>query len=247
MSESNPLTRIRTHAVSRGARTLLLLAAVATALPAAADTFEIQFTATVSSAFGDLSGPLAGGDTITGTFVVDDSVSGTFSPSGNPTFVRDEMLYPGAVVSTSLEVNGFAVSGSGGNIVLLDANEPLAGEDNYEVRGVVDTGTIGGATPESLVFVPEYDSTTFEVESGTVLFAPPPFDAGRFNPFTLSSASGGSAFGQIDGFTVVTAPEPVPALSPVASSLLATALATLGAVSVGWRRGSVLALSRSAH
>jgi len=232
---SQPLRPFRDRARRRTLPVVCLLAIAAT-VSAEAGTVEIQFTATVSSAFGDLAGPLAAGSTITGTIVLDDSVAGAFTPSGNPTFVRDEMLYTGAVVSTTLDAGGFAVSGAGGNVLLLDADDPLAGEDNYEVRSVVDSGTIGGAVPESLVFTPEYDSTTFDVDSGTALFAPPPFDPGRFNPFTLNSLSGGSAFGQIDDFTVAGDAAPIPALPPLATALLGTALAGVGALRVARSR-----------
>lgn len=215
---------------SRTAGTLCCLAlCLALSSSAAAGTVEVSFTATVSSTTGDLAGPLGAGSTISGTFLLDDSVVGSFTPSGNPTFVRSEMLYTGAVSSSQLSVGGSPVSGAGGNVVLLDAIEALAGEDNYEIRAVVDTGSIGGATPATFVFVPEYDFSTFSVTSGDPLFPPPPFDAGRFNPFTLTSASGGTAFGQIDDLEVVGgSATPIPLLPLPGLAVLGGLLAGAG-------------------
>ena len=122
------------------AAALMSLGAASSAL---AD-IEIQFTSTVSSAFGDVGAFLSGGETVTGTILLDDSVAGVFTPSPNPQFVRSEMLYSGAVISTSLVVDGYPVSGTGGDVEILDAAAgSLAGDDNYEANATVDTGIVG--------------------------------------------------------------------------------------------------------
>ncbi|MCP4907012.1 MAG: hypothetical protein GY910_18715 [bacterium] len=82
----------------------------------------------------------------------------------------------------------------GGDVWLLDAAAPLAGDDHYEITGVVDMGSVGAAAPQSLVFVAEHNDATFSPSNGTPLFAPS-FDVRRFNPITLTSVGGGTGFG----------------------------------------------------
>lgn len=203
-----------------------LLALVAAPGTASAGTIVVTVTAPVSSVFGDLTTALAPGSTISGTVELDDSVVGSFTPSGNPTFERSQMLYSGAVRSADLVAGGFAISGTGGNVVLLDASDPLAGEDNFEIIAVLDTGSIGGASPQSIVLTAEYADTEFTLASDTQLFAPS-FDPARFNPFTLTSSTGGTAFGQIESLTA-TISAAVPLGSPAVWSLMAAAAVCAG-------------------
>lgn len=197
---------------------------------AGAATLEVSFDATVSSVFGDLDGPVVVGSTVSGTVVLDDAVVGTYTAAGNPTFQRDEMRYVDAIVSTSLEVDGQPVSGVGGDLLLLDAKESLAGEDNYEIQAVLDTGTLGSASPISITLTGEYGFETFTLSGTDPLPGPPPFDAGRFNPFTLQSASGGSAFGQLDALAAAAPPPAVPFLSPFGALGLVSILVASGAI-----------------
>ena len=136
----------------------------------------------------------------------------------------------GAIVSTSLEIDGQPVSGSGGDLLLLDAKESLAGDDNYEIQAVLDTGTLGSASPIAITLTGEYGFEAFTLSGSEVLSGPPPFDAGGFNPFTLESASGGSAFGQLDALEASSPPAPVPFLSPVGTLGLVSILAASGAI-----------------
>ena len=205
---------------------LLILALGIPSATALAGTIVVTMSATVSNTSGDLTGPVSNGDTISGTFELDDSVVGVFTPSPNPMFDRSEMLYTGAVISSTVLVNGNPVSGLGGDVKLLDATDMFAGEDNYEISAVVDTGSIGGATPATLVFVAELDYTTFTISSGDPLF-PPPFDATRFNPITLTSSTGGTAFGQIDTLSASGAPS-VPLASPIVGLAIVLLLAVVG-------------------
>jgi hypothetical protein len=65
------------------------------------------------------------------------------------------------------------------------------------------------------------------VGAGDPLFPPPPLDPASFNQFTLTSATGGIAFGRVDAFQVVGVPEPSPAI---------LALAALGPAGLARRR-----------
>ncbi len=81
----------------------LMLALIAG--PVAAGTITITVDATLSGGFGDLSPALGAGSTVSGTIELDDTVVGVFTPRPNA-FVRDVMLYPGAIVSSSLTIGG---------------------------------------------------------------------------------------------------------------------------------------------
>ena len=205
---------------------ITVLACCAAPVLAQADTIVVTFSGTVSSAFGDLGGVLSGGETITGTIELDDTTVGTFTPG--TTFLRAEMFYAGAILSTALLVDGSPVSGTGGDLEVFDSDGPLNGDDSYEATGIVDTGTVAGVVPESFFFNSAYDDTVFTLGAGTPLFAPPPIDPASANQFLLSSASGGSAFGQIDSFSVVGAPPSVPVLSPLGLGLAVFALTGVG-------------------
>jgi hypothetical protein len=214
----------------------LLLASVASV--AAAGTITLTVSATLSPSSGDLNGNLTPGASVTGTIELDDTVVGVFTPSGNPTFVRSEMLYAGAIVSSSLVIDGNPVSGSGGDIRILDAaTGQLAGEDNYEINAVLDTGTVGTAAPVSIQIIPEYGDSALSLSGSDPLFAPPPFDAGRFNPVTLTSDTGGTAFGQMDGLSSSggSGTPTVPTSSGWLLLLLTTALAGVATLRLGAR------------
>lgn len=221
----------------RFARAVAAVAFLFTAGAAGAGTVEVSVSGTISSAFGDLSGPVGAGSVFSGTVVLDDAVVGVFTDNGNPTFVRNEMLYTGAVLSTDLSVDGQPVSGTGGDLVLLDAVEALAGEDNYEIRSLLDTGSLGGATPAQIILTGEYDFETFSLSGSEPLAGPPAFDPTRFNPFTLESDTGGSAFGQLDALDGPSGSTAVPALPPLAGGLVALGLAAGGRLVLGRRGG----------
>lgn len=219
-----PVDRLRAGLIGSAS----LLALCATPALAHAGTLIVTFTGTVSVAFGDL-GTLSGGETITGTIELDDTVVGTFTPV--TVFTRAEMLYTDAVLGMSLVVDGNPVSGTGGDLEVLDSDGPLNGDDSYEATGVIDTGTVGGAVPVSFFFNSAYDDPVFTLTPTTPLFAPPPIDPASANQFLLTSATGGSAFGQIDSFSVGGAPSvPVPGVTPVGFGLTAAALASIGAL-----------------
>lgn len=192
---------------------------------ALAGTITITFSGTISSAFGDLGGPLAAGESVTGTIELDDTVVGVFTPG--TVFLRAEMLYSGAILSTSLVVDGNPISGTNGNLEVFDSDGPLNGDDSYEATGLVDSGTVAGVVPASFFFNSAYDDPTYTLTPTTPLFGPPPIDPASANQFMLESASGGSAFGSIDDFTVSGA-APVPLLSPLGVGALVAAMAGLG-------------------
>lgn len=211
---------------------LLCLALCLTLAPATAraGTIVVTFSATVSVAFGDLGAVLSGGETVTGTIELDDSVVGVFTPGS--VFLRGEMLYTGAVLSMTLLVDGNPISGMGGDVELFDSDGPLNGDDSYEVTGVVDTGTVAGVVPASFRFTPAYDDPAFTFSAGTPLFPPPPIDPAKANRILLTSDSGDTAFGNLDSFTVVGA-QTVPVFSPIG-----LALATAALVGIGFRRSA---------
>ncbi len=220
---------LRRHALALAAFLLLT-----STLPhaAQADPVVIDFTGTVQAATLDLGGVLVGGESISGTLIIEDGVSGTFTPSPNPTFVRAEMLYVDAATSLTLTVDGSVVSGTGGDVELFDSTGALSGDDSYEVTSNLTTGTVAGVPVQSLFWNSAYPQTGFSLTSGTTLFAPPAFDGMKFNQFTLTGVgpNGGIAFGSIDGFTVQGS-SAVPSASPGVLGLLAVALSLLGA---GW-------------
>jgi hypothetical protein len=225
-----PITLVRPHPACSLILSLLLTL-VASHSQAAA--FTVTFSATVTNTSGDLTGPVSNGDTISGSFEIDDGIAGTFTASANPMFVRSEMLYTGAVANSTILVNGNPVSGTGGNVLLLDSTDMFAGEDNYEIRAIVDMGSIGGATPATLVVTPELDYTTFTIADGDPLF-PPPFDETRFNPVTLTSATGGTAFAQIDTLETssVESSSQLPAASSIGLLVFSALLMASGARSI---------------
>jgi hypothetical protein len=224
--------RVRFHSIQAGAITFLCC--ILGASTASAGDIEIQFTATVLNAFGDFGTVLSGGETITGTLVLDDSVAGVYTPSGNPQFVRHEMLYAGAVTSTSLVIDGHAVSGTGGDVVLLDADVgSLAGADTYEPDAVIDTGTVAGVAVSSMLWNAEYPADGFTLAPGDPLFPPPPMVASFFYQITIASPGGGSLYCFIDDFQVVGGPAPVPAMGVLSQLGLigVLAVATVAALS----------------
>lgn len=157
-------------------------------ITALAGTIVVTMSTAESNTSVDLTGPVSNGDTISETFEIDESVVGVFTPSPTPTFARSEMLYSGAVLSSTVLVNRNPVSGVGGDVRLLDATDMFAGEGNYEIQGFVYTGTIGAATPATVIFIPELDYTSFTVANGDSLFAPP-FGRTRLNPIPLESST----------------------------------------------------------
>jgi len=86
----------------------------------------LSFSGTVLFASGDLNGPVSANDTISGTITYESTTAGVYTPAGNPTFQRSEMLYSGAITDTQLSVNGTPVTGTGGGTLIFDAAESLA-------------------------------------------------------------------------------------------------------------------------
>lgn len=204
-------------------------AAMLPGLPAAAGTIVVTVSGTISNTSGDFAGQATIGGAVTATVELDDTVAGVFTPSSNPTFVRSEMLYSGAISSSTVTIDGNVVSGSGGDIRLLDAaTGSLAGEDNYEINALLDTGSVGTGTPASVSFVGEYGDATLTVGASDPLAAPPAFDAGRFNPYTVTSTTGGTIFGQLSALSGSVAGT-VPLAAPAIAVGLALALVVVGA------------------
>ena len=211
-------------------RTSLLIAAAALSLCATpvlaqAGTITISFSGTVTSAFGDLGGVLSVGDTVSGTIELDDTIVGAFTPG--TVFLRAEMLYSGAVLSSTLLVNGSPVSGVGGDVTLFDSDGLLNGDDVYEASGVVDVGTVAGIPLATFDFRPAYDDPAFTLTAGTPLFAPPPIDPASANRIQLDSVSGGTASCDLDSFSVAAGPPSVPVLTPLGLGLALAALTGL--------------------
>ncbi len=204
---------------------------------AQAGTIVITFSGTVENASGVWGAVLSGGETITGTVELDDTVVGAFTPG--TVFLRAEMLYTGAVTSMSLVVDGNPISGTGGDVELFDSDGPFNGDDSYEATGVLDTGTVGGVVPTSFFWNSAYDDPVFTFGAGSPLFPPPPIDPGSTNQFTLSAGAStvDRVSGRIDTFTAST-PAPVPLLSPVGLGLLTGAVALLGVARARARGGS---------
>ncbi|MGH0038266.1 MAG: PEP-CTERM sorting domain-containing protein [Myxococcota bacterium] len=175
---------------------------------ARAALITIEFQGTVTGATLDLGALLSGGEAISGTLVLDDSLAGVFTPTPNPDFLRAEVLYAGAVVSSEVELLGDTVSGTGGDVELFDSTGALSGDDSYEVTGALSAGDIMGVAPASIFWNTAYDMSGFGVADGDPLFAPPILDPFSFHQFTLTSATGGIAFGPVDSFQLVSVPEP---------------------------------------
>ena len=214
---------------------VVLLGCLLSASTASAGDIEIQFTGTVQNAFGAYGGVLAGGETITGTLVVDDAVAGVYTPSPNPQFQRSEMLYSGAVTSISLSVDGYAVSGTGGDVELLDAAVgSFAGDDTWEADAVLDTGTVGGVAVSNIFWNAAYPTDGFSLSPGDPLFAPPPMVTNFFYQITIYESGFGSdsIYAFIDDFQIVGGPSPVPATGGLSQlglmgSLVAATVASL--------------------
>jgi hypothetical protein len=201
-----------------------LFALLLAASGAHAASITIAFEGTVTGATLALGSALSGGETITGTIVLDDTVAGAFTPSPNVDFVRSEMLYTGAVVSMQVQLLGDTASGTGGDVELFDSAGLFSGEDSYEVTGGLGTGTIAGVAVVGFLWNPAYQTGGFSLTAGDPLFAPPALDPLSVNQFTLTGApSGGIAFGTIDSFQLLSVPEP----SPAALGLVLLGLAAL--------------------
>ena len=191
---------------------------------ASAGTIVVTVDGTFGNVFGDFVGNISTGASLTGTVTLDDTVVGTYTPSPNPTFVRAEMLYSGAIVSTSLEIDGNPVSGVGGDLRIRDAaTGGLAGDDKYELLVLLDTGTVGSATPVEIDLNGAYGDAAITLSGTDPLVAPPPFDPGSASNFWLRSAGGSDAFGDIDDLAAPTTPN-VPLASPLGLGLLAAGL-----------------------
>lgn len=209
---------------------ILLVPFLVVAVPAGAADVSVTFTGTVFTVTGDLNGPIATSDTISGTLTYDDTTAGVFTPSPNPMFVRSQMLYTGAVTAVSVTVNGDTVSGSSGDTLIFDATDMFAGEDSYEVTSVLDTGTIGGVTPASFFWNPSFAYTAYTLTSGDPLPQPLPQAQSTFLQFQITSAGGGTAYGAIDSYTVSGGggPPAVPALPVWGLAALTVGLACGG-------------------
>jgi hypothetical protein len=206
---------------------------------ASAGDIEIQFTATVQNAFGDFGTVLSGGETITGTLVVDDSVAGVFTPAGNPQFQRSEMLYSGAVTSISLSVDGHVLSGTGGDVELLDAEVgSFAGDDTWEADATLGTGSVGGFPAESVLWNVAYPPDGFALAPGDPLIAPPPMVTNWFYQITIYPPGGSfdTIYAFIDDFEVVGGPSPVPALGMMSRIGLMASLVTAAFASFALKR-----------
>lgn len=198
--------------------------------PAVAANLVVSVSGEFDNVFGDFVGNITPGASLTGTVTLDDTVVGTFTPSPNPTFVRAEMLYTGAIVSTSLSIDGSPVSGVGGDLRIRDAaTGGLAGDDKYELLVVLNTGTLGTATPVAIELNGAYGDAAISLTGTDPLFAPPPFDPGKVSNFMLTSSGGSQAFGDLDDLAGPGAPAPVPLSSPWVLGLLAVAMTAYGA------------------
>lgn len=220
-----PLTPLAILAII--SMSLFVLGLSATSVYAAQVT--VSFTATVITTTGDLSGPVATNDVLTGTITYESTTTGVFTPSPNPMFVRSEMFYSGAIVSTQFTLNGNPISGTGGDTQIFDATQMFAGEDSYEITSTLTSGSLGAATPVSFFFNPSFDFGTYTLMSGDPLPDPLPVAQSTFLQFNITSATGGTAYGSIDTYQVMTAAPPVPALGTWGLGLLVTLL-IVGAV-----------------
>jgi len=217
-------------AFARSLAVCVLALTLAPAGPALAESVTVNWTGTVSSATGDLNGPIAASDTVTCTLVYESNSAGVFTPSPNPMFVRAEMLYASAITSVELTVNGETVSGNGGAIHVFDSlNGVTGGADNWESTATISTGTIGGVAPSSILFDPWFSFEAWTLSDGDPVPAPLDQAQSTFLQFSLGTPGGGTAYGSISSYTVSGGgPAPVPMLGAWGIALLVAAI-VLGA------------------
>lgn len=146
----------------------LVVSSMFIAASGSAQSVTVDFTGTIGSVSGELTGTVSPGDTFSGSITFDSSTSGVFTPSPDPMFARDQMDYVGAITAVSLTLAGDTVTGSSGDITVF-ADDVFAGSDAIETSTAPGTGTIGGFTVSSLVVNPEYDYTTYSITSGSPL------------------------------------------------------------------------------
>lgn len=183
------------------------------AAPARAEVVVLTWSGTVSFATGELDGPIAANDTVTGTVTYETTTAGVFTPSPNPTFVRAEMLYTGAISASDLTINGDTASGTTGDIEILDSdNGMFAGDDSWEATASFSSGTIGGFALSNILVNPSFLFSAYTLSASDPV--PDPLEIGQatFPQFLLASAGGGSAYGSIDSYSVSGASTPAPAL-----------------------------------
>jgi len=204
----------------RGLMTVALLAGAGAAQGA---LVPVELVLAVNGVSTGLQGAVASGDTITGSFVVDTGRSGVFTASANPQFGRDEILYAGAIENIALEVAGETLTGSGGDLELLDSGGALAGEDNYGVSTALSSSSLAGIAATSVDVVLEYGFATVAIDANTLSAPPPAFDSSRFNPFNVAFESGNFLGGQISSMTVIPLPGALWLLAPALVGVLAAA------------------------
>lgn len=201
--------------ISLGSLTLLICTALfaASVAPARAAEVTLEFTGTVSVPSGNFIGVIAASDTLSGTLTYESTTAGAYTPSMNQ-FQRAEMLYAGAITSASVTVIGDTVSGSGGEIKILDSSDGMfMGDDSWEGVPLLSSGTIGGVTPLEILVNPNFPYTAFTLSPADPVPTPLDQSQGYFPQFTLRSVGGGTAYGLIDSYTVVGGgPPPVPGL-----------------------------------
>ena len=207
--------------------TFAMVIALLAANPALAASVTVTWAGTVSFATGDLDGPIAANDTVTGSLTYESTSAGVFTPSPNPMFVRAEMLYANAITAVEFSVNGDTVTGTAGFVEIFDSLDGMfGGDDSWEATGALSSGSIGGVTPDDIFFNPSFAFDAWTLASGDPVLAPLDQAQATFPQFLLGTPGGGSAYGTITSYTVSGAGggPSVPALGAWGITTLAGAL-----------------------